>query len=146
MASGTADLQRDLGGAIMQSLLGALLTAGYAKSVTAMIASAPASTQQAITSDIQGALTKSYAGAQSIAAQYPQYADAIMTGARQSFLDGADAAYAAGIVAIVIGAALVLFAFPKHDRERELLAGYARQDSGPAAAPEATAAPTKGRS
>ena len=33
MASGTADLQRDLGGAIMQSLLGALLTAGYAAAV-----------------------------------------------------------------------------------------------------------------
>ena len=30
MASGTADLQRDLGGAIMQSIFGALLTAGYA--------------------------------------------------------------------------------------------------------------------
>ena len=30
MASATADLQRDLGGAIMQSILGALLTAGYA--------------------------------------------------------------------------------------------------------------------
>ena len=30
MASGTADLQRDLGGAIMQSILGAVLTAGYA--------------------------------------------------------------------------------------------------------------------
>ena len=33
MASGTADLQRDLGGAIMQSILGALLTAGYAAAV-----------------------------------------------------------------------------------------------------------------
>ncbi len=31
MASGTADLQRDLGGALMQSILGALLTAGYAQ-------------------------------------------------------------------------------------------------------------------
>ena len=31
MASGTADLQRDLGGAIMQSIFGALLTAGYAR-------------------------------------------------------------------------------------------------------------------
>jgi hypothetical protein len=30
MASGTADLLRDLGGAIMQSIFGALLTAGYA--------------------------------------------------------------------------------------------------------------------
>ena len=38
MASGTADLQRDLGGAIMQSILGALLTAGYAAAVNAAIA------------------------------------------------------------------------------------------------------------
>ena len=41
MASGTADLQRDLGGAIMQSILGALLTAGYAAAVAAAIATAP---------------------------------------------------------------------------------------------------------
>ena len=33
MASGTADLQRDLGGAFMQSIFGALLTAGYAAAV-----------------------------------------------------------------------------------------------------------------
>jgi DHA2 family multidrug resistance protein-like MFS transporter len=38
MASGTADLQRDLGGAIMQSIFGALLTAGYAAAATAAIA------------------------------------------------------------------------------------------------------------
>ena len=41
MASGTADLQRDLGGAIMQSILGALLTAGYAGGRGAAIAAAP---------------------------------------------------------------------------------------------------------
>ena len=35
MASGTADLQRDLGGAIMQSIMGALLTAGYAAAAAA---------------------------------------------------------------------------------------------------------------
>ena len=34
MASGTSDLQRDLGGAIMQSIMGALLTAGFATSVS----------------------------------------------------------------------------------------------------------------
>ena len=38
MASGTADLQRDLGGAIMQSIFGALLTAGYAAAAAAAIA------------------------------------------------------------------------------------------------------------
>jgi MFS transporter, DHA2 family, multidrug resistance protein len=40
MASGTADLQRDLGGAFMQSIFGALLTAGYAAAVHAAIAAA----------------------------------------------------------------------------------------------------------
>src|SRR5262245_64493027 len=41
MASGTADLQRDLGGAIMQSIMGALLTAGYATAVASQVAGAP---------------------------------------------------------------------------------------------------------
>ena len=39
MASGTADLQRDLGGAIMQSIFGALLTAGYASAFVSAIGS-----------------------------------------------------------------------------------------------------------
>ena len=41
MASGTADLQRDLGGAIMQSIFGALLTAGYAAAAAVAIGSSP---------------------------------------------------------------------------------------------------------
>src|SRR6476661_8051874 len=69
MASGTADLQRDLGGAIMQSILGAVLTAGYASAIGASIASAP--NQDKITDNVQSQLTKSFAGAESIAEQYP---------------------------------------------------------------------------
>ncbi len=45
MASGTADLQRDLGGAIMQSIFGALLTAGYAAAAGAAIAASPEASQ-----------------------------------------------------------------------------------------------------
>ena len=41
MASGTADLQRDLGGAIMQSIFGALLTAGYAAAASAAMPPLP---------------------------------------------------------------------------------------------------------
>ena len=37
MASGTADLQRDLGGAIMTSIFGALLTAGFASAMGAAV-------------------------------------------------------------------------------------------------------------
>jgi EmrB/QacA subfamily drug resistance transporter len=128
MASGTADLQRDLGGAFMQSIFGALLTAGYAMAVGAALAAAPNADQ--ITSSVQQQLTKSFSSASAVAQQYPQYSDAIIEGARTSFLAGADWAYLAGMIAVVIGAALVFFKFPKRDDERTLLAGYRAEDTG----------------
>ena len=134
MASGTADLQRDLGGAIMQSILGALLTAGYASAVASTIAAAPASTQKRITDGVQAQLTKSFAGAEAVAQQHPQFARQITTGARQSFLDGADWAYTAGIVAILLGATLVFILFPRKEREEELLERYHVEDTAVAGA------------
>jgi MFS transporter, DHA2 family, multidrug resistance protein len=127
MASGTADLQRDLGGAIMQSILGALLTAGYASAVGAAIAAAPDAGE--ITDSVQTQLQKSFAGAEAIAEQYPQYAEQITAGATSSFLDGADWAYGAGIVAILLGATIVFFLFPRPAQERLLLASYHEEDT-----------------
>jgi len=126
MASATADLQRDLGGAIMQSILGALLAAGYAASITAAIGSAPHSQQ--ITTSVQGQLTKSFAGAEGIAKRYPQYASQITAAAKESFLHGDHWAYAAGILAVLLGTALVYFMFPGHAQEKSLLAGYHASD------------------
>jgi EmrB/QacA subfamily drug resistance transporter len=142
MASGTADLQRDLGGAIMQSILGALLTAGYAAAFTAAIAASPQSGQ--ITDDVQSQLTKSFSSAENLAEQYPQYAPQITSAARTSFLDGADWAYTAGIVAILLGAALVFFLFPRRDEERRLLASYQASPGrvAPEPQPAADAAPS----
>jgi EmrB/QacA subfamily drug resistance transporter len=130
MASGTADLQRDLGGAIMQSILGALLTAGYAAAVAAAIAAAPASEQDKLTDGIQSQLTKSFAGAEEVAEQYPQYASQITAAAKTSFLDGADWAYTAGILAILGGATIVFLLFPKKEEEERLLARYHAEDAG----------------
>ncbi len=127
MASGTADLQRDLGGAIMQSIFGALLTAGYAAAAAAEIASAPSSAQ--VTASIQSELTKSFASAADVAAQYPQYSQQIIAGAKTAFEQGDQWAYLAGIVAVVIGAALVFFMFPRRDEEQALLAEYHRIDT-----------------
>jgi MFS transporter, DHA2 family, multidrug resistance protein len=127
MASGTADLQRDLGGAIMQSIFGALLTAGYASAVSAKIAAAPNADQ--ITDSVQAQLTKSFSSAAAIAERYPQYSEQIIAGAKSSFLSGADWAYAAGVIAILVGAAIVFFLFPRREQELQLLAAYHAEDT-----------------
>jgi hypothetical protein len=132
MASGTADLQRDLGGAIMQSILGALLTFGYAAAMTAQISSSPQKSQ--ITTSVQNQLTKSFASAADTAQQYPQYSKQIIAGAKAGFLNGADWAYTAGLIAVAIGAALVFFFFPRNRDEKRLLAEYHEADTGARAA------------
>jgi EmrB/QacA subfamily drug resistance transporter len=138
MASGTADLQRDLGGAIMQSILGALLAAGYATAFAKTIAGNPNGSQ--ISDSIQNQLTKSFSSAANLAEQYPQYAKQIVAAARQSFVDGADWAYAAGVIAILLGATLVFFMFPKKQAEQQLLERYVEEDT--AEHPPAQPSPT----
>jgi MFS transporter, DHA2 family, multidrug resistance protein len=133
MASGTADLQRDLGGAVMQSILGAVLTAGYAGAIGAAIANAP--DKGKITDQVQTELTKSFASAIDTAERYPQYDSQIVAAAKTSFLQGDEWAYIAGIVAILLGAALIFFLFPKKEREEQLLARYHAEDVSARAAP-----------
>ena len=130
MASGTADLQRDLGGAIMQSIFGALLTAGYAASFASQIAASPEG--EKVSEKVQNELTKSFSSAANTAEQYPQYAPQIAAAARTSFLDGGDWTYAAGMIAIALGIAVVFFLFPKRERELGLLEGYHAEDAPPA--------------
>jgi EmrB/QacA subfamily drug resistance transporter len=127
MASGTADLQRDLGGAIMQSIFGALLTAGYAKTFAEQIAASPHASS--VSEKVQNELTKSFAGAANTAQQYPEYAQAIGAAARRSFLDGGDWTYAAGMIAVAIGISVVFFLFPEHDVELSLLERFHTEDA-----------------
>jgi EmrB/QacA subfamily drug resistance transporter len=127
MASGTADLQRDLGGAILQSIFGALLTAGYAKSFSEQIAASPHAAS--VSESVQNELTKSFSSAANTAEQYPEYAQAIVGAAQKSFLDGGDWTYAAGMIAVSLGIAVVFFLFPKHDREIKLLEEYHAEDA-----------------
>jgi MFS transporter, DHA2 family, multidrug resistance protein len=126
MASGTADLQRDLGGAIMQSIFGALLTAGYAAAAGAAIAASGKS----VNDTVQTELTKSFSSAADTAKQYPESVqDTIIAAAKTSFLQGDQWAYLAGIVAVLLGAALVFFKFPNAADEKHLLATYRVEDA-----------------
>jgi hypothetical protein len=126
MASGTADLQRDLGGAIMQSIFGALLTAGYAAAAGSLISSSG----KDVTASTQAELTKSFSSAADTASRFPSEQQAqIIAAAKTSFLHGDQWAYAAGIIAVLLGAVLVFFCFPRHEREEELLAAYHAEDA-----------------
>jgi len=125
MASGTADLQRDLGGAIMQSIFGALLTAGYATAAGKLITSSG----KDVSASTQAELTKSFSSAANTASRYPaSVQDSIVAGAKTAFLQGDQWAYAAGIVAVLLGATVVYFCFPKKEREQALLAEYHAED------------------
>ena len=82
MASGTADLQRDLGGAIMQSILGALLTAGYASAFTKAIAASPEAAidqHAACRTQLDEVVLRARPTSR---AQYPQYASQIIAAAQ----------------------------------------------------------------
>jgi EmrB/QacA subfamily drug resistance transporter len=128
MASGTADLQRDLGGAIMQSIFGALLTAGYAAAAGAAVASSG----KHVNSNVQAELTKSFSSAADTAQRYPaSVQDQIVAAAKTSFLQGDQWAYLAGIIAVLLGATLVYFMFPKPAEERRLLEEYASEGAQP---------------
>jgi MFS family permease len=128
MASGTADLQRDLGGAIMQSIFGALLTAGYAAAAGAAVAASGKN----VNNQVQTELTKSFSSAADTASRYPTSAqDQIIAAAKTAFLQGDQWAYLAGLVAVVLGAALVFFMFPNRNEERRLLADYQAEDAVP---------------
>ena len=132
MASGTADLQRDLGGALMTSILGSVLTTHYASAIAAQ------SVSSQVSSSTESQLQLSFASAENIAQHYPQDADAIIAAAQSSFLQGDQWAYAAGLIAVIVGAVLVFFLFPKRERERELHATYASED---ASAPASRSSP-----
>jgi MFS transporter, DHA2 family, multidrug resistance protein len=125
MASGTADLQRDLGGAIMQSIFGALLTAGYASAAGSLISSSG----KEVTASTQAELTKSFASAADTASRYPAATqEKIVAGARTAFLHGDQWAYTAGIVAVLLGGIIVYFLFPRRQDEERLLATYREAD------------------
>ncbi len=125
MASGTADLQRDLGGAIMQSILGALLTAGYASAIATRW---PARRTAARSPAACRTSWRSRSPApRRWRRRYPQYASKITAAAKSAFLSGSQWAYAAAILGVLLGAALVFALFPRKAAETPSWPGTRRK-------------------
>jgi hypothetical protein len=108
----------------MQSILGAILTAGYAAGVASRISASGQDVGNTVTS----ALERSYSSAAALARTEPAAAAQIVSGARASFLSGANWAYAVGALSIAGGAVIVATCFPAHRLELELLARYRHAD------------------
>ena len=133
MASGTSDLQRDLGGSIFQAVLGTFLTLGYASAFSKAVTASPEASS--VSAQTQAELTASYSSATKMAEQFPQYQNAIVSAAEKSFLQGANWAYAAGGFFIFLGAMLVFFAYPSREKAAALFAEYRKEDEADAATP-----------
>jgi len=118
MGSAFLDLTRDLGGAVLQALLGGILAAAYAKQMTADISGLPAQQAANITDQIADQLTSSYAGAAELATQYsPSIGDEIVGAAAKAFTEGKSAAIVVALVLTLLGLALVRLRFPSKDVE-----------------------------
>lgn len=124
MASGTNDLMSDLGGSIVQSLLGAVLAAGFATAIS-QIATQSAQAAQ-VTDDMMSALQSSFASAAHVASLHPDLADGILEASRQSLVYGSFSGYLIGAGLIVVGFFAVLFGVPsKANEERSARAAKA---------------------
>ena len=96
----------------MQSILGALLTAGYASAVATAITAAPASAQDKVTHSVQAQAPEVVRRRGTGGAELPEVLGTDRGGGRTSFVDGSDWAFVAGIVAILLGAVVVFIWFP----------------------------------
>lgn len=130
MGSATNDLQRDLGGAIMQSIMGTLLVVRYASDIRSAFDAAPADQQRQLSDQAQAQLQSSFAGAEAVAKNAPSAdATALIEAAKVAFTDGSNLAFAFALLAVVTGFTLVTFLFPRKDQELALEAQYAGQSS-----------------
>ena len=94
---------------------------------------APPSPRRAsdVNDTVQTELTKSFSSAADTAKGYPaSVQDEIVAAAKTAFLQGDQWAYIAGIVAVLLGAALVFSKFPRAEEEKRLLAAHHAEDTG----------------
>ena len=118
MGSAFLDLTRDLGGAIIQAFMGAVLAGAYAARVSKELASLPADQASKVSDTVADQLTSSFESASSVAGQYTgTTAQEILAGASAAFTEGKSAAMAIALVFTLIGLALVFLRYPGHKEE-----------------------------
>jgi DNA-directed RNA polymerase subunit F len=144
MGSASADLTKDLGGAVFQAILGTLLTIAYVGYFTRAFAKLPAEQAQKLGQSAAAEISSSFAGARHVAETLPGAdADQLVAAARDAFTQGKTLAISCALAAALIGVALVLWKYPRHQAEQDELSAMAAQNQEyltklAAAPPEAT--------
>ena len=129
MSSGSADLTKDLGGAVFQALLGTLLAIAYSDYFAKAFAGLPAAQAQALGQRAASEIAGSYEGAEAVAATLPG-ADAtqLIDAAQRAFTEGKTSAIGVAVLSVAIGFALVWWKYPKPAEETRIFAGISAQD------------------
>ena len=123
MGSAATDLTKDMGGAIFQALLGALLTFAYADYFTKAYDNLPPDQAQEVSQRTVIELGSSYAGAQRVAENAPTGdASKIIAAANHAFTDGKTAAIMVALASTVVGAVVVWLFYPSRQREAAIFA------------------------
>lgn len=134
MSSGSADLTKDLGGAVFQALLGTLLAVAYSDYFTKAFTTLPPAEASQLGSRAAQEIGSSYQGAEAVAATIPG-ADAtqLIAAAQQAYTDGKMVAIGVAVGSVLLGLALVWWKYPKVAEERRLFAGIAAENQSSAA-------------
>lgn len=118
MGSGFLDLTRDLGGAVLQALMGGILAAAYASTIRADLAGLPADEASKVSESTAAALTGSFTSAEQAASSYsPSIQEQVVAAASAAFTDGKSWAILIVLVLTILGFFLVWFVFPRKAAE-----------------------------
>lgn len=121
MGSAFTDLSRDFGGAIMQAVMGTVLAVTYGASLTKQAASVSPQVASQVSVDARNQIMSSYQSAEVVAQSYPaQLQSGIVEAATKAFTEGKSVAYIFGLVATLLAAGIVMWKYPRHDREMEI--------------------------
>lgn len=118
MGSAFLDLTRDLGGAILQAIMGGLLAAAYASRIAADLTGLPPAESSQISTQAAQQMTSSFEGAAEVAQSYPASAqEQIVSAASAAFISGKSLAIGVALLLTLLGMVLVLFVYPRRDKE-----------------------------
>lgn len=117
MSSASADLTKDLGGAVFQAILGSLLAIAYASAMGRAISGGSLSLTAGQTDQAEA----SFEDAESVVSSLSgTSASNLLASAQDAFTQGKDLSIAVALGCVLIGLALVLWKYPAQAREQEM--------------------------